>query len=103
MVLLTFLVEFDVLSTTLLLWGGAGAGEATESNPFMVAIVHEPFLHFGLKLMFALFTILLANIMERNYKGLGTRIVQVACIPYIFTFLVNFFWLAYTVRLRFFP
>jgi len=102
MVLLVFLVEFDVLSTTLLLWGGAGAGAATESNPFMTTIVHEPFLHFGLKLMFALFTIILSNIMERNYQSLGTRIVQVACIPYIFTFIVNFFWLAYTVRLRFF-
>ena len=103
MVFLTFLVEFDVLSTTLLLWGGrAGAGSATESNPVMAMIVHEPFLHLGLKLMFALFTIIVANIMENNLKGFGTRIIQVACLPYMFTFVVNFFWLAYTVKLIFF-
>ena len=49
MVFLVFLVEFDVLSTTILLWGRAGSGPATESNPFMAAIVHAPFLHFELK------------------------------------------------------
>ena len=98
--LLTFLVEFDVLTTTLLLWGGAGAGAATEANPFMSYIVLYPFLHFGLKLLFALFTILVANIMERNYRGIGTRIIQVACVPYILAFAVNLFWIIYTVYLR---
>ena len=102
MVFLVFLVEFDVLSTTLLLWGRAGSGPATESNPFMVAIVHAPFLHFGLKLLFALFTIIIANILERNIQGYGKRVLQVACIPYIITFAVNFFWLSYTVKLIFF-
>ena len=103
MVFFTFLVEFDVLSTTLLLWGRAGAGAATESNPFMSAIVHEPLLHFGLKLLFALFAIVIANIMERNIQGYGTKILKIACIPYILTFFVNFFWLAYTVKLLYFP
>lgn len=102
MVIFTFFVEFDVLSTTLLLWGRAGAGAATESNPFMGAIVHEPLLHFGLKLLFALFTITIANILEHNIRGYGTKIIKVACVPYIFTFIVNFFWLAYTVKLMFF-
>lgn len=101
MVIFTFFVEFDVLSTTLLLWGKAGAGAATEGNPFMVAIVHEPLLHFGLKLLFALFTIAIANIMEHNLHGFGTKILKVACAPYILTFFVNFFWLTYTVKLMF--
>ena len=99
MLFLTFLVIFDVLSTTLLLWKGAGAGAATEANPFMAYIVHQPFLHLGLKLMFALFTILVANVMERNYPGLGTRIVQVASIPYMLAFTVNLFWLMYSDKL----
>ncbi len=99
MIFLTFLVIFDVLSTTLLLWKGAGAGAATEANPFMAYIVHQPFLHLGVKLMFALFTILVANVMERNYPGLGTRIVQVACIPYMLAFTVNLFWLMYSDKL----
>jgi hypothetical protein len=98
---LTSLVIFDVLSTTLLLWGGAGAGPASESNPFMAYIVSQPFLHLGVKLMFALFTIIVANIMERNYKGLGTRIVQAACIPYMLSFTVNLFWIMYSVKLLF--
>src|SRR5271157_3486756 len=99
MLFLTFLVIFDVLSTTLLLWKGAGAGAATEANPFMAYIVHQPFLHLGLKLMFALFTILVANVMERNYPGLGTRIVQVASVPYMLAFTVNLFWLMYSDKL----
>jgi hypothetical protein len=99
MVFLTFLVIFDVISTTLLLWKGAGAGAATEANPFMNYIVHQPLLHLGLKLMFALFTIIVANIMERNYKGLGTRIIQVACAPYMLAFTVNLFWLLYSDKL----
>jgi hypothetical protein len=99
---LTFLVEFDVLSTTLLLWGGAGAGPATEANPFMSYIVLRPFLHLGLKLLFALFTIVIANIMERNYQGLGTKIVQIACVPYMIAFTVNLFWLIYTIGLHHF-
>lgn len=101
MLFLTFLVEFDVLSTTLLLWGGAGAGAASEANPFMAYIVLRPFLHFGLKLLFALFTIVVANIMERNYRGIGTRIIQIACVPYMLAFTVNLFWLIYTVKLNF--
>ena len=96
---LTFLVIFDVLSTTLLIWKGAGAGAATEANPFMDYIVHHPLLHLGVKLMFALFTIIVANIMERNYRGLGLRIVQVACIPYMLAFTVNLFWLMYSDKL----
>ncbi len=99
MLFLTFLVVFDVISTTLLLWKGAGAGAATEANPFMNYIVHQPLLHLGLKLLFALFTIIVANIMERNYKGLGTRIVQVACAPYMLAFTVNLFWLIYSDKL----
>lgn len=99
MIFLTFLVLFDVISTTLLLWKGAGAGAATEANPFMNYIVHQPLLHLGLKLMFALFTIIVANIMERNYKGLGTRIIQVACAPYMIAFTVNLFWLMYSDKL----
>jgi len=99
MLFLTFLVIFDVLSTTLLLWKGAGAGAATEANPFMAYIVHQPLLHLGIKLMFALFTILVANVMERNYQGLGIRIVQVACIPYMLAFTVNLFWLMYSDQL----
>ncbi len=99
MLFLTFLVIFDVLSTTLLLWKGAGAGAATEANPFMDYIVHQPFLHLGVKLMFALFTIIVANVMERNYPGLGTRVVQVACIPYMLAFTVNLFWLMYSDKL----
>ncbi|HVP97023.1 DUF5658 family protein [Methanoregula sp.] len=99
MLFLTFLVIFDVLSTTLLLWKGAGAGAATEANPFMAYIVHQPFLHLGIKLLFALFTILVANIMERNYRGLGLRIVQVACIPYMLAFTMNLFWLTYSDQL----
>ena len=99
MVFLTFLVEFDVLSTTLLLWGGAGAGSASEANPFMAYIVHQPFLHLGLKLLFALFTIIVANIMEHNRPGLGTRIIQIACLPYMLAFTVNLFWLVYSVKL----
>ncbi len=99
MVFLTFLVIFDVISTTLLLWKGAGAGAATEANPFMNYIVHQPLLHLGLKLMFALFTIIVANIMERNFKGLGTRIIQVACAPYMLAFTVNLFWLLYSDKL----
>lgn len=99
MIFLTFLVIFDVISTTLLLWKGAGAGAATEANPFMNYIVHQPLLHLGLKLMFALFTIIVANIMERNYKGLGTRIIQVACAPYMIAFTVNLFWLMYSDKL----
>jgi hypothetical protein len=102
MLYLTLLVLFDVISTTLLLWGGAGAGPASESNPFMAYIVRQPFLHLGVKLMYALFTIVIANIMERNYRGLGTRIVQVACIPYMLAFTVNLFWLIYSVKLLFF-
>jgi hypothetical protein len=99
MLFLTFLVIFDVISTTLLLWKGAGAGAATEANPFMAYIVHQPFLHLGVKLMFALFTILVANVMERNYPGLGTRVIQVACIPYMLAFTVNLFWLMYSDKL----
>ena len=99
MLFLTFLVVFDVLSTTLLLWKGAGAGTASESNPFMVYIVHNPLLHLGIKLMFALFTIIVAGIMEHNYKGIGTRIVQVACIPYMLAFTVNLFWFMYSDKL----
>jgi hypothetical protein len=99
MIFLTFLVIFDVISTTLLLWKGAGAGTATEANPFMTYIVHQPLLHLGLKLLFALFTIIVANIMERNYRGLGTRIVQVACAPYMLAFTVNLFWLMYSDNL----
>jgi hypothetical protein len=99
MLYLTFLVLFDVFSTTLLLWEGAGAGSAYELNPFMVYIVSQPFLHLGVKLMFALFTIVVANIMERNYRGLGTRIVQVGCIPYMLAFTVNLFWLMYSLKL----
>ena len=67
--------------------GKAGAGAATEGNPFMVAIVHEPLLHFGLKLLFALFTIAIANIMEHNLHGFGTKILKVACAPAILLFL----------------
>ena len=99
MLFLTFLVIFDVLSTTLLLWKGAGAGAAMEVNPFMAYIVHQPLLHLGVKLTFALFAILVANIMERNYRGLGLRIVQVACIPYMLAFTVNLFWLTYSDKL----
>ncbi len=99
MLFLTFLVIFDVFSTTLLLWKGAGAGTASEANPFMAYIVQDPFLHLGIKLMFALFTIIVANIMERNYKGLGLRIIQVACVPYMLAFTVNLFWLMYSVKL----
>jgi hypothetical protein len=99
MLFLTFLVIFDVLSTTLLLWKGAGAGAATEANPFMAYIVHDPLLHLGVKLMFALFTILVANVMERNYPGLGTRVIQVACIPFMLAFTVNLFWLMYSDKL----
>jgi hypothetical protein len=98
---LTFLVIFDVLSTTLLLWKGAGAGAASEANPFMAFIVYRPLLHLGLKLLFALFTIIVANIMEHNYPGLGLRIVQVACIPYMLAFTVNLFWLMYSDKLLF--
>ena len=99
MLFLTFLVIFDVLSTTLLLWKGAGAGAAREVNPFMAYIVHQPLLHLGVKLTFALFAILVANIMERNYRGLGLRIVQVASIPYMLAFTVNLFWLTYSDKL----
>ena len=99
MVFLTFLVEFDVLPTTLLLWGGAGAGAASEANPFMAYIVHQPFLHLALKLLFALFTLIIANIMEHNRPGLGTRIIQIACLPYMLAFTVNLFWLMYSVKL----
>ena len=99
MLFLTFLVIFDVLSTSLLLWKGAGAGAAVEANPFMAYIVLQPFLHLGIKLMFALFTILIANIMERNYPGLGLRIIQMACIPYMLAFTVNLFWLVYSDQL----
>jgi len=99
MLFLTFLVVFDVISTTLLLWKGAGAGAATEANPFMNYIVHQPLLHLGLKLLFALFTLIVANIMERNYKGLGTRIIQIACAPYMLAFTVNLFWLLYSDKL----
>ena len=99
MFFLTFLVIFDVLSTTLLLWKGAGAGAATEANPFMNYVVHHPLLHLIVKLMFALFTILVANIMERNYRGMGLRIIQVACIPYMLAFTVNLFWFMYSDKL----
>jgi len=99
MLFLTFLVIFDVLSTTLLLWKGAGAGAATEANPFMDSIVHQPLLHLGVKLMFALFTIIIANIMERNYRGMGLRVLQVACLPYMLAFTVNLFWLTYSDNL----
>jgi hypothetical protein len=103
MLFLTFLVEFDVLSTTLLLWGGAGAGAAAEANPFMAYIVLRPFLHFGLKLLFAIFAIVVANIMERNYRGIGTKIIQIACVPYMLAFTVNLFWILYTIKLNFHP
>lgn len=96
---LTALVIFDVFSTTLLLWGGAGAGSASESNPFMGYIVLRPFLHLGVKLILALFVIIIANIMERNYKGIGTRIVQAACVPYMLAFTVNLFWTLYSIKL----
>ena len=99
MLFLTFLVIFDVLSTTLLLWKGAGAGTASESNPFMAYIVHNPLLHLGVKLTFALFTIIVANIMEHNYKGIGTRVIQFACIPYMLAFTINLFWLIYSDKL----
>lgn len=99
MLFLMFLVTFDVLSTTLLLWGGAGAGTASEANPFMTSVVHQPLLHLSVKLMFALFTLVVANIMEHNYRGLGTLIVQVACLPYMLAFTVNLFWLMYSVKL----
>jgi len=99
MVFFVFLVEFDVLSTTLLLGGGAGVGAASEANPFMLYIVLHPFLHFGLKILFAIFTIFFANIMEPKFRGIGTKIIQVACIPYMFSFALNLFWLLYTVKL----
>jgi hypothetical protein len=96
---LTALVIFDVLSTTMLLWGGAGAGSSSEANPLMGYIVHRPFLHLAVKLLFVLFTIIVANIMEHNYEGIGTRIVQAACVPYMIVFTVNFFWTLYSIKL----
>jgi hypothetical protein len=98
MLFLMFLFTVDVLSTTLLLWGGAGAGTASEANPIMIFVVHQPFLHLSIKLTFALFTLIIANIMEHNYRVLGTLIVRVACLPYMLAFTINLIWLMYSVK-----
>ncbi|MBP2134115.1 hypothetical protein J2128_002081 [Methanomicrobium sp. W14] len=73
-IVLSGLLAIDILTTTVILDLGG-----SELNPVMDFVVHDPYLHFLVKLLFAVFVIIVACRAEHLKERSGVLIMICVC------------------------